>query len=263
MIANPLAFYSNLIYSILFFVIIIRASKLIGKNERSMTAVFFTFSITSLALSYLYWLAYDLLRPEIRMPFAANEVGEMACNLLLASALTTVFSDKGMASYKEAIWGIALQIACIFLWIGWSGEWIQDIVSGVALCYLVYMIVKALIVSEAFGRADWIFQGVAITALVALEGLTFALVGDLNRAVDTICYVLIFAICAYYLYKAFTAFRKNADSKVLLSISCVGFLYGMNAMYMSSEPIYYAAELFDNVMLLLTAIAVKRVVMDE
>ena len=52
--------------------------RLVGESARNLTAVFLSFSFGLWLLTDLYWLIYDLMRPEIRMPFAANEIGEAA-----------------------------------------------------------------------------------------------------------------------------------------------------------------------------------------
>ena len=206
MTINSMALISNLIYMAMSIVIIIRNARLIGKNSRSITAVFFTLSTCSMLLSYIYWLAYEILRPGIRMPFAANEAGEMAINLLLASVLVTVFGMNKISSYKEAAFGIAFQIACVLLWIGWSGEWVQDILSGLILCYLVFMTVKALIISGAFNRREWQFQGISLGLLAVLQGMTFLLEGNPKVTLDVICYIFTVSVGLAIL------FNRNASS---------------------------------------------------
>ena len=66
--------------------------------RRSIAPVFFTFGLASYLISNVYWVAYDLLRPETRMPFAANEFGEIGLFLLLASTLNTVFRGRFAAA---------------------------------------------------------------------------------------------------------------------------------------------------------------------
>ena len=263
MAINPITLISNLIYSAMCIVIIIRNARLIGKNSRSITAAFFTLSACGMLLSYIYWLAYELLRPDIRMPFAANEVGEMAVYLLQASMLVTVFGNERLDSCKETVFGVAFQLVCVALWIGWSGEWVQDILAGFAMCYMVFMAVKALVVSGAFTREEWQFQGIALGLLAVLQGLTFMFEGTMHTTLDVICYVLIFGICLFYGAVTIRAFRNKADKGVLLSLSSISFIFGLNAMFMSDEPMYFVAELFCNVMYVLISVAVRRVVMEE
>ena len=49
--------------------------KLISESERNLTAVFMSFYFALWLLTDLYWLIYDLMRPESRMPFAASVSG--------------------------------------------------------------------------------------------------------------------------------------------------------------------------------------------
>ena len=53
MIGNQLAIATNLIFSALLIFLIRYCIRLIGKNERSVTAVFYTFGLISLLLSSL------------------------------------------------------------------------------------------------------------------------------------------------------------------------------------------------------------------
>lgn len=95
--------------------------------RRSMAPVFFTFALVSLLMSGLYWLAYDLLRPDTRMPFAANEFGEIGGFLLLASALNAVFRGRFADARREIVCAAVFAAASTALWIGWSGEWVEDV----------------------------------------------------------------------------------------------------------------------------------------
>ena len=46
-----------------------------GESAGNLTAVFLSFSYSLCLLTDLYWLIYDLMRPESRMPFAASVSG--------------------------------------------------------------------------------------------------------------------------------------------------------------------------------------------
>ena len=263
MIGNQLAIATNLIFSALLIFLIRYCIRLIGKNERSVTAVFYTFGLISLLLSYLYWLAYSLIRPDTRMPFAPNEVGENACILLIASTVQTVFNGKTLDSVRETVFAIFLQAACVGLWIGWSGEWIQDIIAAFVMFYFVYVTIKSLKVSDALSKTEWKMLGGSMLLLVLLQGLTFAVPKEILKPLDTVCYVLIFAICAYYAYIFIKAKKEGYDNEKIMSLSCCGYLYGLNAMYMSAEPMYFIAELFMIIMLVILTLSVGRAVMKK
>lgn len=105
--------------------------------------------------------------------------------------------------------------------------------------------------------------GGSMLLLVLLQGLTFAVPKEMVKPVDTVCYVMIFAICAYYAYIVRKAVKKGYNNEQIMSLSFFGYLYGLNAMYMSAEPMYFAAELFMIIMLVMLTLSVGRVVMKE
>jgi hypothetical protein len=47
-----------------FAVLLMLSIKLIGESARNLTAVFLSFSYNLFLLTDLYWLIYDLMRPE-------------------------------------------------------------------------------------------------------------------------------------------------------------------------------------------------------
>ena len=64
--------------------------KLIKESGRQLPAVFLSFCYTLWLLSDIYWVIYDLIRPDQRMPFAANEIGEAATILMMAATVNSV-----------------------------------------------------------------------------------------------------------------------------------------------------------------------------
>ena len=63
------------------------------KAGRSVELVSFTFATAAMLLSLLYWLAFDILYPGQRMPFAANEIAEWAMFLSFASTLKPMLGE--------------------------------------------------------------------------------------------------------------------------------------------------------------------------
>ena len=47
--------------------------KLISESERNLTAVFMSFYYALWLLTDLYWLVYDLMRPDMRIAFTVKE----------------------------------------------------------------------------------------------------------------------------------------------------------------------------------------------
>ena len=150
-------------------VVIFRAARLIESSGRSMTAVFFTFAAVSLLVSNLYWIAYDLMRPGTRMPFAANELGEWAAFLLLSTSLLCALRERFGEAGKEMLCAGAFVAASTVLWIAWSGEWIQDILTGAAFGYFLCMLAAQIRYTEAFPAWEWRLLGVFCPLLIAAQ----------------------------------------------------------------------------------------------
>ena len=79
----------NLFFTAILLLVFLGTFRLLELEKRDARTVLFAFAVASVLLSNLYWLAYDILRPGTRMPFAANEIGEWALFLLLGAAVRT------------------------------------------------------------------------------------------------------------------------------------------------------------------------------
>ena len=111
----------NLIQTAVLLLVFLGTLRLLGSGMREVRTVLFAFAVASVLLSNLYWLAYDILRPGTRMPFAANEIGEWALFLLLGAALNT--QSERMNAKREMLFAALFTAANAALWIAWSGEW--------------------------------------------------------------------------------------------------------------------------------------------
>ena len=95
----------------------------------TMVSVFYLYALILVLLSDIYWFVHGLLRPDVRIPFGANEIGEIGIFLMYSSLLNAVFKKD---ERFRGLWG-ATSLAAIFslsvigLWIGWTGEWVKDI----------------------------------------------------------------------------------------------------------------------------------------
>ena len=149
----------NLFFTAILLLVFLGTIRLLELEKREARTVLFAFAVASVLLSNLYWLAYDILRPGTRMPFAANEIGEWALFLLLGAAVRT---QPEVHSAKREVFCAALFTAAnVALWIAWSGEWIQDILTGAAFGYFLCMLAAQLRQEEAFPVWEWRLLGVA------------------------------------------------------------------------------------------------------
>ena len=145
-----------------------------------MTVTLFLFAMVSLLLVHAYWLSYTLMHPEIRMPFAANEIGEISVFLLLSAMMDSVFREIKVSAKREIIFTIFFSAASVALWIVWTGEWIQDIIDGAAFGYFLCVCVRALKQSNALKKIEWRVPGItgALTLSMIFHALYNLLVSE-------------------------------------------------------------------------------------
>ena len=113
-----------LIQIVVLIIVLAGVLRMILRDEKNIKAIFFAFAIVASLLSDIYWLAYDILRPFSRMPFAANEIAEWAMFVSLGAVLASDIKAFGVDARKESIFSILFVIANVALWIAWSGEWV-------------------------------------------------------------------------------------------------------------------------------------------
>ena len=76
---------TNLLQTAVLAALVFLSIRLLLKKTGSLTAVFVSFFFALWFLADIYWLVYDILRADARMPFAANEFAEAAMMLTLAA----------------------------------------------------------------------------------------------------------------------------------------------------------------------------------
>ena len=248
----------TVLYSGVLLFLIARSSRMIENSRRSVAVVFFLFACVSLLASNLYWIVYDLMRPETRMPFAANEIGEWAAFLLLSAVLNNAMQERFGGTGKETICAALFSVACICLWIAWSGEWIQDILAGAAFGYLLCTVVRAMKCAGALSLPQWSILGIGATLLIGIEAGSFFVPEAWKAPLDLACSILMLAGILFFLLKFYGEFRKEARPDALLSLSFGGFTLATSSMYMSADYYYIGAFLFSMVMLPLMLLALKK-----
>ena len=239
-------------------VVIFRAARLIESSGRSMTAVFFTFAAVSLLVSNLYWIAYDLMRPGTRMPFAANELGEWAAFLLLSTSLLCALRERFGEAGKEMLCAGAFVAASTVLWIAWSGEWAQDILTGVAFGYLVCTAVRAMKLANALARWEWRALGLGAGLLILVQSAIFFVPRQMKLPLDLICYALMYLGILFFFGKVIREGRQAARPDALLALSFGGYAWGISSLYMSEGYFYLGAFLSIIVIQLFMLHAVRR-----
>ena len=232
---------------------------LVKKNK---AFVFFTLGIACILLSDFYWLAYDVLRPDSRMPFAANEICEWSFFMLLGSALAFGFPREYLWRRKEIPAVVIFVIGNVALWIGWSGEWMQDILTGVALSCFLCALVCRIKYDGVFDGTSGILLAVVAFLLILGQAGTFFVNEEFRKILDMGCYILMFVVLAALIVGTILAIKGKKNTEIV-SLSFSSFAWCVVTMYMSSEGFYLAAMMLSAVCFLLMYVALKREVMAE
>ena len=234
-------------------ILLIRTARLVAKSGDS-GAVLLLFA---LLVNDLYWIAYEALRPDVRMPFAANEFGEAAFYLLFCSAVSAVFRDRGEGR-TEGIWAAVFALASVGLWIAWSGEWVQDLMAAPVHVYYLYVTAVSLRQGDALAPREWRLWGGAAAALIAMQTAIFFVPGGLKSSLDLACYLLMFSVQAVLIFKAVRAIGSGMPAKTQLALSFGAMAWSVSVVYMSAGYWYVAGLLYEAVSMSAVQISYER-----
>lgn len=216
--------------------------RLLVHAKKSMTAVYFAFTMVSILLSEFYWLAYDLLRGDMRMPFAANEFAEAAFFLLLASSVRTVFRERMSVRDPAILLTMLYAVGNIVLWILWNGDRIEALLTGPAYLYFLVTAMFVLRQSEAIRRSEQIVLGCAAFSSLVLMYLAH-FIPQVSAAMDLLNYLLLFGTLGAMVLWFVRALRTGRASRVLLALAYCAVVWAQNSLYMSTGWWYAAMEM--------------------
>lgn len=231
----------NLIQTDILLLVFLGTLRLLWTDKREVRTVLFAFAVASVLLSNLYWLAYDILRPGTRMPFAANEIGEWAMFLMMGATLHTQ-SDYPLAK-REMLLAALFTAANVVLWILWSGEWVEDILTGVAFGYFLCCLAAQIKQTEAFPAWELWFLGVSCLVLTAAQTVIFFAPEAMKKPLDLFCYCLLFAVAAVLLVRALRSLVGGGRARSAVPEAFAAYAWTVVTLYMSSGGFYYAAML--------------------
>lgn len=244
-------------------VLLVFSIRLIRESGKSITAVFFAFTIALWLLTDLYWVIYDLMRPDSLMPFAANEIGEAAAFLMIAAVLSSVISHGAYKACLQGAGAILFSVCNAALWIAWSGEWIQDMMIGASFTFLLYTLARCLKARYALSRGEWIGLGVGCALLVLGEGLTFVVSDGLKMAIDTGCSLLMTAGVIFWMWKNGKAWKNKAAPDILLCLSFALLCWAVTSKYLSAGVWYLAFMTVETVTMPFVFLSVRKAVAVE
>ena len=241
-------------------VLLVLAVQLIPESGQSLTVVFLAFLFSMWLLTDLYWLIYDFMRPESRMPFAVNEIGEATLFLLMPALLGTVIHYRAPSVRKQAVGAVGFVACNVALWIGWSGEWGQAILTGTVFAYFLGTTACALKVRQRLTTREWTGLGLGCLLLILAQSLTFFTGPQMEAALETGSYLFLSAGTAYWAYKMLSAWKGQAPSKDLLCQALALIGWTMMAKYMSDGNWYNLFLTVESFAQLLLYLSVRKVV---
>ncbi len=246
----------NVLQTSVLLLVFLGAIRLIRNEKNTVYLVFFAFAIASAMLSNLYWQAYSLLRPETRMPFAANEIGEWAMFLMVGASLQNRSHHR--FATKEMFFAALFAAANTALWIAWSGEWVQDILTGVVLGYFLCHLVAEIKQSDVFPRWEWWLTGLTSLILICAQTGTFFVTETVRTPMDLFCYCLLFAMTTYSIIRAVVAYRTERQASQMVSRAFAAFAWSIISMYMSDGYFYMAFFMMATISFPLMLMALRR-----
>ena len=263
----------TLIHVILLVFILIRLHRtsIGGGRVLRPQLVFFTISMAVYLLIDFYWLAFDILYPEDRMPFAANEIGECALFLSLASSIkASAASMSGMTEQGDdeqntgapALWerlGVLLFTAAnAGLWIAWSGEWVQDIVTCIVWGYFLFHLTGHMKKTKALSPTVWRILAPVCVLVIAANIATFFVPENFKSMSDLAAYSLMLAVDLFFIIKTVLCLYSKKDLKVPVSLSFACYGWSIFFLYMSSGFYYNLANLLCSSSCLLMYVSIRR-----
>lgn len=214
--------------------VIIPAVNAMILKKSSIISVLFCLAMVSYLLSDLYWLAYDSLRPDTRMPFAANEFAECAMILLLATGLEKVLPDKKKISW-EILFATCYIGANIALWILWSGEWMQDTVFGLPYIYFLWLLVRGIRSRNLLLVKERAMLIILAAVIVVLHFMCLWTDGMFYETINLSNTLMIFFVSTWI---GLRCIQKND-----MFLTFLFFLWTMLAMFSFSDIFYNMATL--------------------
>ena len=246
----------NLIQTAVLLLVFLVTFRLLGTGRREVHIVFFAFAVASALLSNLYWLVYDILRPGTRMPFAANEIGEWAMFLLLGATLNT--QSERLIAKREMLAAALFTAANVALWIAWSGEWVEDILTGAAFGYFLCTLSAQIKQTEAFPSWEWWGLDAVCPVLIAAQTAIFFVPEPMKQPLDLFCYLLLFAVAAVLLIQAIRSLTSGGQSASAVLETFAAYAWATITLYMSSGGFYIAALLLATLCFPLMLLSLKK-----
>lgn len=240
--------------SVILVVVIVRTVQLMKSGKNEFLPFFFLLAMVSFLLSNLYWIAYDVLKPDTRMPIASNEIGECAMILLMSAGLESLLKDKKRI-LGEIVFAFLFIGANIALWIAWSGEWLQDILFGIPYIYFLWILIRGIRSREVLARKELLLAAVMSISVLIMQIPLLCEKGFLYEFVNVVCFVVMFTLMVWLGVKSF----RCKD----FFVTSTFFLWTELAMFLSPVPYYNLAFGVNIIVLPIMFTSMKRELVDD
>jgi hypothetical protein len=250
--------YAELLQIALLLIVTVTGFRYARKSEGSLWLIFYLLAMSALLLSEVYWVAHKLIRGDVRIPFAANDIAECGLFLLLAAALRAAAGGKGVRMPGVTIASAAFAAANILLWLGWSGEWLRDILGGLPFAYFLVICARSLYHTGALRRVEWIGLGGASFLILFAELTSILGASELQITMERTGYILLSVVTVWFLIRCILALAGRGDPDPTLSLCVSGYCWIFVSMYMSAEVWYTLTYTLSIVFTLFTFLAVRR-----
>ncbi len=248
---------SDLLQILLLLIFVIVCFRYARQEEDNLSLIYAALSATTLMISDIYYLIHSLLLEGTRIPFAANDIADFGAFLLLSATLNTAIGADRKALPSVMAGASVFAAANICLWIGWSGEWLRDILGGLAFGYFLCTVIRSVYLTEAMTRweraAMWAFS----TLLIAAEAASFF--EPLGIAMDTTAATILMAAGALLLLaRIFPVLLRTERADAALSLCFTGCCWSYVCMYMSADIRYAVFSNLCTLHFLLILLAIRK-----
>lgn len=231
---------------------------------RSMRLILFGFAVACGFLSNVYWLIYDFMYPDKIMPFAANEIAEWALFMLLGASLVADLPKKRINPVQEILLATLFVAGNTGVWILASGEWVQDILTGLTLGYFICCIMYRMRYSEQFTKLAW--RILACAALAVLVTQYICMLADAPYAVyaENVCYAVLLIGIVFLLVSSVKELTRGKNPELAVCLSYGMIAWCLISMYLGSSDLFYGiAYASCSVAIILTMIAMRKEVLSR
>ncbi len=205
----------------------------------SPVLAFLLFGVATFLVSEVYWGAYNLMIRDSAPAFAAMEIAEAGGFLCYASSLRAALGYEIGRDLRALAVTVGFMACNTALWIAWTGSWVKDVLTGAAMCYLVYTCLRGAIRHRVFSRPVWLAFLAGILMIFVLQAAALVIGGGTGSLLDNLCEPVWLAGILYFLVRSLRPREEDTGRDSAMVLSWMGFTWCTLAMYLSYEPFYF------------------------